>query len=43
MCNSGLICVKSIEQCPTMSTCPFGTIKCAENLCVFNQSCPDNI
>jgi len=32
LCQSDLkTCVTSLEQCPTMSTCPIGYSKCSEN------------
>jgi len=32
LCDSDLkTCVSAIENCPTLSTCPFGYTKCAEN------------
>jgi len=43
LCNSDyLTCAVSQDQCPTLSTCPFGFIKCSESLCVnpTTQSCP---
>ena len=43
LCNSDLTtCALSQNHCPTLSTCPFGYVKCSESVCIdpLTQSCP---